>query len=102
MKAISTRYSGPTNTRGSRIVASAEGVSSVSIPLDYEKDLYEAHEKAALALCKKYGWSGRLIGGGTKKGYCWVFADSASGRDARRGRPSAPCRRSRVRARRRR
>ena len=84
MKAITTRYAGPTNHRGSRFIASAEGVSSVSIPYDYALDAYANHEKAAYALCRKYGWSGRLIGGGTKKGYVWVFAEAA--RDARRGR----------------
>lgn len=100
MKAITTRYVGPTNSRGSRIVASAEGVRAVSVPFAYEGDVYQAHEKAALALCKKYGWGGRLVGGGTKKGYVWVFADS--GRDARRGSRSSTRRASRARSRRRR
>lgn len=101
MKAISTKYLGPTNHRGGRVVASAEGVSSVTIPYDHSLDAYGVHEKAALALCRKYGWSGRLVGGGTRTGYCFVFADSA-GRDRRRPHYSASRRRSRVRSRRRR
>lgn len=37
----------------------------------------KAHAQAALALAKKMGWMGDMIGGSTKAGYCFVFVDGA-------------------------
>ena len=74
MKAIQTKYMGPTNFRGSRIKATAEGVS-VTVPYADELNSEEAHAVAAVALVRKMGWPGDLIQGGRPdgRGYCFVF-----------------------------
>ena len=75
MKAITTRFLGPTATKGSRITASDEDGNRVAIswPLEAQSDL-EAHRTAANTLCHKMGWdSETLIGGSVKNGYVWVF-----------------------------
>lgn len=59
MKAIVTKYHGPTNTRGSRITASDEDGNRVSIPYPYELSGEDVHRKAAEALCEKMNWGGR-------------------------------------------
>lgn len=100
MQAITTKYVGATNTRGSRIVASADA-GRVTVSWDYALDVFENHKKAAEAYCKKKGWTGRLIGGGVKSGYVWVFASGAE-RDRSRSRAPATRRkasRSRTRSR---
>jgi hypothetical protein len=73
MQAICTRYTGATNTRGSRIIASTEGGSRVSVPYPHELSGEAVHRVAAEALKKKLGWTGRLVGGAVKHGYCFVF-----------------------------
>ena len=74
MKAIVTRYLGPTNTKGARIKATDCDDNSLTIPYPYELSGEECHRKAAEALCEKMGWKGELFGGGTKEGYVFVFA----------------------------
>lgn len=72
MKAIETYYIGPTNTRGGRIKATDSDRNTVTIPYPHELPMGEAaHRKAAEALQSKMGWPGKLVGGGTRKG--WVF-----------------------------
>jgi hypothetical protein len=56
MKAIQTRYYGPTNYQGSRIIARAEGVPSLSLPYPYELSVDDAHAKAATLLATKQRW----------------------------------------------
>ena len=75
MKAIATKFKGPTNTRGATITAKAEGVKPVTISYDYEgADI--AHAKAAAALCTKYGWKGELCVGSLADGtMVHVFID---------------------------
>ena len=73
MKAIETRYLPCTNYRGDRIKAHAEGGNNITIPYPHEYDTEKAHHTAAVALCKKMGWSTELLGGGTDKGYVFVF-----------------------------
>ncbi len=73
MKAIETKYLGPTNVRGSRIKAYDCDNNQITIPYASELDSEEAHKKAAYALRDKMEWTGELIGGGTKTGYAWVF-----------------------------
>ncbi len=75
MLLVTTKYMPATNTRGSRVKASAQG-KSVSLPYAHELDIDGNHEKAAVALA----WSltgGRAkkpkIGERTKNGYVWVF-----------------------------
>jgi len=74
MKAITTRYHGPTDMRGARISA-FDGDSRVYIGYPPELSLEEAHRKAAERLCEKLQWTGHLVGGATKDGYVWVFCD---------------------------
>ena len=76
MKAIETKYHGPTNTRGARISATDMDGNRISVPYPHEAQMGEAaHRVAAEALCRKMRWSGRLIGGAVKSGYAFVFAD---------------------------
>jgi hypothetical protein len=73
MKAIKTQYKGPTDTNGSRIIASDTQGNRITIPYDYSVNSDQAHEIAAYALCKKMNWTGKLIGGGLKDCMVWVF-----------------------------
>ena len=75
MKAIVTKYHGPTNTRGSRISASDTDRNRISIPYPHELSGEDVYRLAAETLCKKMGWPGRLIGGSVKNGYVFVFAE---------------------------
>ncbi len=77
MIAIETKYLGATNTRGSRIKASGNG-NTITIPYPHELSGAACHAKAAVALCKKMDWSGKLISGATDKGYVFVFEGSES------------------------
>lgn len=87
MKAIRTKYKGPTNTRGSRIIASDEDGNRTTISYPYELSGEAVHLKAAVALCDKMGWSkgwknANLVGGSVKNGYIFVFANIAEMRNA--------------------
>ena len=75
MKAISTKYLGPSNVRGSRIKAYDEDGNQATINYPHELSGEAVHRQAAEALRDKMGWTGTLIGGGTKEGYVFVFAD---------------------------
>jgi hypothetical protein len=66
MKAIVTKYFGPTDTKGSRIKASDEDGNSITIPYDYALSGEALHKKAAIALCEKMHWDGNLITQGEK------------------------------------
>jgi hypothetical protein len=74
MKAIRTHYSGPTDTRGSRITADDGDGNRISISYPYEMSSLQAHRKAADALCEKMEWSGPLVGGAYKNDYFWVWS----------------------------
>ncbi len=75
MKAIKTTYKGPTDSRGSRIIASDEDGNRVTISYPYELSGEAVHRKAAEALCAKMEWNGNLAGGSLKNGYVFVFVD---------------------------
>ncbi len=76
MKAIITKYLGPTNYRGSRIKATDTDRNTITISYDAALRHDDAYAAAAIALCKKMGWTGSLIGGGTKTGMVFVFEHS--------------------------
>lgn len=57
MKAIITKYHGPTNTRGSRIRASDLDGNRVTVSFDHALNGDGNHDAAAVALCRKMGWS---------------------------------------------
>lgn len=75
MKAILTRFHGPSNVKGSRISAQAEKGQRVTIPVDPALNIDANHMLAARVLRTKMGWSGKLIGGTLGSGdMCWVFS----------------------------
>lgn len=71
-QAITTKYIGPTNTRGSRIKASAQ---CGSVTISYDDSLRDPHTEAAKAFAVKMGWAGHWYGGGLPdgKGNCYVL-----------------------------
>lgn len=73
MKAITVRYLGPTNTRGARLKASDRDGSSITVSYDYGLSRDERHDSAALALCEKMGWTGKLSRGWLKSEAVYVF-----------------------------
>ena len=73
MKAISTKYLGPTDTKGSRIKAFANDVRGITIPWNYELEEAENYRAAAEAFRDKMNWKGDLVGGSVKDGYVFVF-----------------------------
>lgn len=75
MKAIETRYFGPTDRRGARIKATDGDGNNVTISYPYELSGEAVHRQAAEALRDKMQWKGELVGGSTKRGYCFVFVD---------------------------
>lgn len=83
MKAITTKYHGPTDVKGSRIIAADEDGNRIIRSLDSARRHDEAHGDAALALCAKMGWTGKLVGGGIKGGMVWVFTQGACSITAR-------------------
>ena len=56
MKAIVVKYHGPTNTKGSRYSATAEGGARIMVSKDYSLNSDECKLKAAQALCTKMNW----------------------------------------------
>ncbi len=83
MKAIWTKYIGPTNYRGSRVKATAEDRnafgSALAVTIEYDDALsIEAnHDAAAVALCLKMGWPGGLVRGGRPDGCGNVYTFDA-------------------------
>lgn len=75
MKAIRTKYLGPTDRRGARIVASDEDGNRCIIGYPHELSGEAVHRKAADALCAKMGWTGNLTGGALRNGYVFVFTE---------------------------
>lgn len=74
-QAIVTKFFGPTNTRGSRIKATAQA-GSVTVSYDYALNSDENHAAAAQALAEKFGWFGAWHEGGAPDGrgnvYVWA------------------------------
>lgn len=74
MQAITTTYYGATNTRSSKIVAKSASGLKLSLSYDHEYTADKMHERAARALCDKYGWTNELIGGGlSDSSEVWVM-----------------------------
>ena len=70
--AITTRYMGPTNFKGSRIVVTSGNGHRMIVSWDHALDVGENHAAAAKALADKMEWGGEWVGGGTKDGYVFV------------------------------
>ena len=73
MKAITTKYIGPTNFRGSRVKASDGDGNSYTMAWDAAYGAESNHRAAVQSLCAKMGWHGSLVGGETAKGQVWVW-----------------------------
>jgi hypothetical protein len=80
MKAIFTKYHGPTNCKGERISASDQDGNKVFIPYPNQFCGEAAYAEAAKALCAKMGWSGSMAAGGLKDGYVFVWTEPVSPR----------------------
>lgn len=81
MKAISTRYLGPTNAHSSRILAKDAAGNRITVEYPWDRNMAEdAHSVAALALCRKMEWwsderfATHLIAGPLANEYVFVFA----------------------------
>jgi hypothetical protein len=64
MQAITTKFLGPTNVRGSRIKATAQA-GSLTLHWNHALNPDGNHTAAAKALAAKYRWHGTWIGGTT-------------------------------------
>lgn len=74
MQAILTRYIGPTDTRGSYVLARCDA-KAIKVPWDYAKDPTDNHDAACAALVKVLGWDGTWVGGTLpQKGTKWFRA----------------------------
>jgi hypothetical protein len=74
MKAITTKFHGPTNFRGSRVSATDSDGNRVFVDYSQTANSEAAHAEAAIALVKKMNWGPcTLIAGATKTGYVFVF-----------------------------
>lgn len=77
MKSITTKYHGATNFKPSKFTAT-DGDNRVTVSYDHELDADGNHRAAAIALCKKLDWHGKLAQGSTKQGCVFVFVDVQS------------------------
>lgn len=76
MKAITATYKGPTNTKGSRIIASDGDGNRLTASYDNSLSGEAVYRVAAEALRDKLGWNGELCSGQTKPGvYVFVFCE---------------------------
>jgi hypothetical protein len=79
MKAITTTYRGPTNTKGSRITATDLDGNHVTVSYRHEHDSDQNHLRAAKALSEKMGWHGVLQGGHLTGGQMvWAWVNESS------------------------
>ena len=67
MQAIETEYRGPTNTRGSHIIARAQA-GRISVPYDHALSVEENHDAAMRAFVEKWGWHGSWVRGARADG----------------------------------
>lgn len=75
MKAIQTKFHGPGNVRGSRYSATDCDGNKITISADHSLNSDKNHRAAAIALCRKMGWSGTLAQGGLGNTEVFVFTD---------------------------
>jgi len=74
MKAITTKYVGPTTFKGPRLIAPEPDGKRCIISYPHEYDTEAAHRIAAETLRDKLGWKGALAGGYLgKSAWAWVF-----------------------------
>lgn len=78
MKAIETKYHGPTNTRGARVTARDGDGNTARVPYQGPTEgpdttPEQGHARAVVALCAKMGWTGELVVGWTNRGPVFVW-----------------------------
>jgi hypothetical protein len=78
-QAITTKYLGPTNRRGSRVKATTAGGDSLTLTWDDALNSDTNHASAAQALAANLDWSGKWYAGGLKTGM--VFVSATTGDD---------------------
>lgn len=72
---IRTRYEGPTDARGARIVARSEG-RRATVAYDHRYMGQAQHERGARALMARRGWSGTLTAGEWQDSACaWTLVE---------------------------
>ena len=71
-QAITTKYLGPTNVRGSRVKAMA-AAGSITLSWDDALNSDNNHAAAAHAIAVKFGWSGTYHGGGLSNNHGNVY-----------------------------
>jgi hypothetical protein len=71
-QSITTKYLGPTDRRGTRVKATSSAGLSVTVGWDDALSDTDNYAAAAVALCKKLGWSGTLAVGGGVNVYVFV------------------------------
>lgn len=67
MQAITIKYAGPTNTKGSRMIASATAGRKIC-NYDYALTVEQNAIEAAKAFAKSKGWEGKMAIGQDSKG----------------------------------
>lgn len=73
MVTITTKYLGPTNTRGSRIKATASSGPSVTIGYDPALNSGPNHDAAARKLMERLGAAGVWHRGPARTGYIYIL-----------------------------
>jgi hypothetical protein len=89
MKAITVKYHGPSNIRGSRIIASDLDGNRVTLSYDCALSAEDNQRLAAQALCQKMGWDGTLAHGSIKGAEVFVFVEGRSTFEIKEPRPVA-------------
>lgn len=75
MKAIQTKFIGPSETRGARVKAWVNG-NAATVSWDHGLEVVDNHASAARKLVASLGWPGRLVGGTLPdESMAWVFVD---------------------------
>jgi len=79
MKAIQVKYLPATNTKGTRLKATANGVKPITVPItvprDYALNVDEQAEQLATDYCVVHVWSYKKLHGGQlpNGNYCYVM-----------------------------
>lgn len=76
MQTITCKYLGPTNSKGARIKASCEA-KSITVSRNYGTNVEGDYMRAAKELKLAMGWPGKMVGGHTKDGMVFVFANDS-------------------------
>lgn len=72
VQAITTKFIGPSNTKGARIKAKA-AAGSITVDYDHALGIEANHAAAAKALVERYGWRGVWFQGGMPDDCGFVF-----------------------------